>query len=323
MSLFRPYVYKDKKGIDPNAPQKHGFFVFWEIYARKFWRFVTINLIYFAVTLPILLWVYLMANGYAGLYFSTAGELEDLLPGVSFYAAVLNYIPMGVFGVLVAISIILYGPIRMGVTYVLRNFAREEHAWISDIFSKAWENKWKGLFFGLLDVFVIGMLTINILSRIDPAESGAFVWLAVKYLSYAVLVFYLFMRHYFYMMSVTFDLSIRNILKNARLFIILGLGRNIWSFIVAVFVWLVVLTTHPVITIAALPVLAYSFSEFVVVFVCYPVIKKYMINPQINRDPNVQDLDEMLVRGVSEKEYEKREEPVKKKKDGEGPRLRP
>ncbi len=45
---------KEGPGISKNGPKKKAFFVFWETYLRNFWRFFSINLVYFITTLPII-----------------------------------------------------------------------------------------------------------------------------------------------------------------------------------------------------------------------------------------------------------------------------
>ena len=45
---------KEGPGIKKDAPKKKTFFVFFEIYFRNFWRFFSVNLIYFVTSLPII-----------------------------------------------------------------------------------------------------------------------------------------------------------------------------------------------------------------------------------------------------------------------------
>ncbi len=44
---------KEGPGIDKNAPKKHGFIVFFETFFRNFWKFITINLVFVAVSAPV------------------------------------------------------------------------------------------------------------------------------------------------------------------------------------------------------------------------------------------------------------------------------
>ena len=59
MGLFSyKSYYKPGKGVEKDAPEKNAFFRFFEIYGRKFWRFIEVNFIYLVILLPILLTVY-------------------------------------------------------------------------------------------------------------------------------------------------------------------------------------------------------------------------------------------------------------------------
>ena len=45
---------KEGPGIKKDAPKKKVFFVFFETFFRNFWRFITINLVYVCLSLPII-----------------------------------------------------------------------------------------------------------------------------------------------------------------------------------------------------------------------------------------------------------------------------
>ncbi len=45
---------KEGPGIDPNAPKKKPFFVFFETFFRNFWRFMPINAVYTVLFLPVI-----------------------------------------------------------------------------------------------------------------------------------------------------------------------------------------------------------------------------------------------------------------------------
>lgn len=45
---------KEGPGIDKNAPKKKGFIVFFEIFFRKFWKLICVNLLYVLISLPVL-----------------------------------------------------------------------------------------------------------------------------------------------------------------------------------------------------------------------------------------------------------------------------
>lgn len=284
MSLFRPYVYKPRPDLLDNAPVKKGFFRFFELYFRKFWRFLTLNLLYFLVTLPMLLYVFYTVNGLFMDRLEAMGEGVILFSGVSFLAVFFDFVPRVLNVPLLLISVLLYGPLTMGLTYIFRNFAREEHAWTSDLWSRAWSNAGQGLFFGIADILVV-WLCVN--GAFFDLSSTASLWALStirRVISILALVIWFFMRHYTYLMAVTVNLSVFRILKNAWLFVVLGFGRNVLSTLVTLACVILSFFLAPLITVVTLPLFFYSFTWFCTIFTCYPIVKKYIIVPALEAE---------------------------------------
>jgi len=293
MSLFRPYQYKARPDLLDNAPVKKGVFRFLELYFRKFWRFLSVNIWYFLVTLPIVLYVFYTVNG---IFADKLSDDNILLAGVGFIASFFSFIPQALNTPLLILSVILYGPLTMGMTYIFRNFAREEHAWMSDLWSRAWSNAKQGLVFGILDlvlmwVFVNGMFS----SLVEAGKTVGYTLSVIRsVLSGIAMVIWLFMRHYTYMMAVTVNLSVFRILKNAWLFVVLGFGRNVLSSVVTLGCVVLSFLLAPLLTIITLPLFFYSFSWFCTVFTCYPIVKKYIIVPALEAEHKQTEQDEKI-----------------------------
>ena len=284
MSLFRPYVYKPRPDLLDNAPVKTGFFRFFEIWFRKFWRFLTLNFLYFLLTLPMLLYVFYTVNGLFADRLAAVGEGVVLFSGVSFLAAFFSFVPRALNVPLLLISVVLYGPLTMGLTYIFRNFAREEHAWTSDLWSRAWSNARQGLFFGLADLLVLWLCVNGAFAGTGTSGALGAVSVIRRTLSGLALVVWLFMRHYTYLMAVTVNLGVFRILKNAWLFVVLGFGRNVLSGAVTVGCLLLSFFLAPLLTIVTLPLFFYSFTWFCTIFTCYPIVKKYIIVPALEAE---------------------------------------
>jgi hypothetical protein len=222
--------------------------------------------------------IFLQSSGLIELY-SEAATI-DIFPGVGLISILATYIPRFIWVPLLVLSVILYGPATMGATYIYRNFTREEHAWTSDLFSRGVKNFRQGLFFGILDIVVICSLSIGILGGVSGG-SGAIPYIAIilRTLSIFALVYYLFMRPYMYIMAVTFELSVFAIIKNAMIFVIAGFFRNIWAAIVNLIAFLICFMSIPLLSLITIPLFFYSFTGFASVFICYPIIKKYLIIP--------------------------------------------
>jgi len=72
-------------------------------------------------------------------------NFSDLIPGIRFLrnaSGPYTSIAVNTYPYFIHITL---GPIKMGATYIFRNFAREEHARLSDIFSRAMSNRIFGI----------------------------------------------------------------------------------------------------------------------------------------------------------------------------------
>ena len=287
MSLFRPYQNKSRPDLVPGKGMvKNGFFQFFELYFRKFWRFISTNLCYFLITLPIVIYAFYLINGIFADRLEAMGEGYILFAGVGFIASFFSFIPAWLNTPLLILSVLLYGPITMGLTYMYRNFAREEHAWASDLWSRAWSNARQGLFFGIMDLLLTCLFIWGMFGRLAAEGRNLSFALStiLSVISGIALVIWLFMRHYTYLMAVTINLSVFQILKNAWLFVVLGFRRNVTSGVVTLACVVVTFLLAPLITVITLPLFFYSFSWFCTVFTCYPIVKKYLILPALEAE---------------------------------------
>ena len=272
---------KPGKGVEADKPKKHPFFLFWELVWRKLGRLITLNLMYFIVILPLIAVAYLMMYEQILTFFPAFAEEEgffSLLPSLLFSAtSVLLETSPWLAYLLVAASVVLYGPATCGLTYVLRNYAQEEHAWISDFWDRTKKNFRQGFFLGLVDIVVVSLLVYNITFSFG-ALSETPMMSVIQTLSLVLLALYFFMRHYTYLMAVTFELSIFGILKNAWIFSVVAFWKNVLVTAVILLLLLVIFLTHPLVEFALLPLIFFSFCGFLAVFICYPVLQRHMID---------------------------------------------
>ena len=207
------------------------------------------------------------------------------------YLTMLYYarVPVVLRLILLALSVLAYGPTKCGITYVLRNYSRQSHSWISDIWDKAKENWKQGVLFGILDFVVAGILIFNL--TYEPEPSLATVVTISKYLSLLLASLYVFMRKYIYLMIVTVHLNVRSLLQNAWLLAFIGVFRNFFSGIGNLLIWiaayLLIMAVHPFFEILFLGLLIYSFTNFISISACYPLIDKYLVVPiaQMQSEP--------------------------------------
>ena len=206
MGLFFNFD-KPGPGVDKDAPKKKGIFLYLELFFRKFWLLIRANMLYFLVSLPV------MAI-YNILIFSELATLlrsADASPEAVYYCWHLS-----VIGTVIITILWGAGPVTGGYVYLLRNYSREEHAWmVSDFFGKAKETFKIGIVVLLLDILVLysGMTAVNVY-LVLIAQGSSF----AKYALAAMLVlfaFYTFMHYYVYELAVTFDNKTFKTIKNA------------------------------------------------------------------------------------------------------------
>ena len=210
-----------------------------------------------------------------------------------------QYIPTVIRILLLLASMICCGPAKCGVTYVLRNYTQESHSWISDIWDKAKENLKQGIIFGLLDCFV-AVIVIFDLTYQAPDNIAAIVHVS-KYLVLLLGMFYVFMRKYIYLMIVTVNLNLKSLVRNAWLLSFIGIFRNVFSALANLIIWIVayllILAVHPLLEIILIGMFIYSFTGFLSIFACYPLVDKYLVQPiaelqKASENPDESESDE-------------------------------
>ena len=223
MGLFNSYQ-KEGKGVskDQKTPR---LILFFQIYFRKFWKLILVNLLYVLFCLPI----------------------------------------------------VTIGPATAGMTKILRNFAREEHAFLWGDFIETFKKNFKQAFLvSLLEFFVFGFLILDLLSVFYLPNQ------LMKILSLAAIAFSLtvcvFMHYYIYNMMVTFNLNTRQLLKNAFIFCWAGFFRNLFLTIVIAGVAYLAACLNVMGFLFVMLFLYFSFCGLLINFMVNPLIKKLMID---------------------------------------------
>lgn len=240
MGLFFNYD-KPGPGVDKNAPKKKGIFLYFELFFRKFWLLIKVNMLYFLVSLPVM----------AIYNFFIINELSMLFPNLDPV-----YLWQGsVIGTVILTILWGSGPVTGGFVYILRSYSREEHAWMaSDFFEKSKETFKLGMTVLLLDILFIflGTTAFNVyFALIRQGNTIAKYALAALFVFFA---FYTFMHYYVYELGVTFENKTFKTIKNA---LIIGIATLPACLLLTVFV-------------VALSLLVFSrLVGFVIIFIAF------------------------------------------------------
>ena len=291
---------KDKPDLleeDTNPTLKY----FFKLLFRKFSKLVTLNLMMLFQILP-LICIFLIYFFASKTYSQISPEFASLLgvhtisnsAGASMLFE-LNLAQLGsplikdyelaiIMG-LGAFLLITWGLQNTGSTYVLREMVTGKPAFVwSDYFHAVKRNFKQSFWFGIFDALIITVLAIDFV-HLYYSDSGFFESF-LFFMICGIIILYSIMRMYFYLMIVTFDMSFKKLLKNALIFAILGIKRNIMAALggvalIALNVFLIALLLPYGVAIPIILPFLYllSVTAFMSAYAAFPVIKKYMIDP--------------------------------------------
>ncbi len=298
MGLLNGFL-KPGKGIKKEDVAKNfGFKRFFSTFADKFWRLVTLNLLFFLVNAAVFaLFAYLAGVG--GVPYQTpTNVLFQPLYGVMLHGEshALNAL-YGVVGIQIqhtypstatnllllagCITLFTFGLATAAMTYIQRNFVRAEPVDMAEDFFGCIKRNWKqAILLGLVDILFAFVIAFDLISYLYANQS--FMMLVLLYLTFFLTAIYLMMRPYMYLMCITFDLKIGKIIKNSWILAISGIGRNLLCGICALAVLVlnvVVFSFIPSLGVGMLFIFTISIAWFFQIYGAWPVVKKYMIDP--------------------------------------------
>ncbi len=296
-SFFRRTDRPDLLPEDTTPTLSYFFKLLW----RKAGKLLTLNLFMIFLAAPIVVTILLyfysptvptvtspLYAPFAGLYL--AGNSPSTGIFLSFFGEPLD-VPVPTDGriawmiLLMAFLFLTFGWQHVGAYYNIRSLVRGDSCFLLSDYFYAIKKNWKqGLFFGMIDFIVITLLGFDLyyfLLSTGDFLSGIF---------YAIIIFlcllYTVMRFYIYPMMITFDLSIRKLLKNALIFSLLGIKRNLMALlgialILGANLFLIFFGLSRGVSVFIVLPFFYLLPllSFIGVYAAYPNIKRYMIDP--------------------------------------------
>ena len=265
MGLFSRNYSKPGKGVSKNEPQKAAIFTLFEIYFRKFWNLMVLNLLYFLVSaLPIVIVAGLQAPFILG-YFSANTNDPSMLPFFVIISCI--FVVLGIGNI---------GPLHAGFIYIVRNYAEERHAFIwHDFIQCAKANLKQGLAAMLIDYAVSLLLCFNMYA-INAMGSSVYINI-ISALNFSAFIIFIMMHMYVYQIMITFELSIWQIYKSAFLMVVSNISSALITFM---FIIIIVSTAmlSPQLGFLLILVLLLSTVGFVYTFYANRRIKRTMID---------------------------------------------
>lgn len=214
------------------------------------------------------------------------------------------------FFILMSLPVVTIGLAQVGLAYICRMAARDKHVFIvSDFFGAIKRNWKKALPLGIINliitiIFAADMYVLYIFWSQDIInKTWGVIIFAVSCFVYTLLSF---ARFYQYTMIITFDYSLKTVIKNSWLMATLGIRHNliIGGALALIYVAAYgLLTINLRIGIAAITIAAIflfpAFRMFLIQFNVFPELRKYIIDPYYKENPDA-DIEKRRDLGILE-----------------------
>lgn len=283
---------KPGPGVPKDAPPKAPILLFFELLQRKFWNLIKLNLMFNFFNIPaLLLGLYMMLMFFPDEEILNSGTQDPTLLALDVLLKFTN------LAILMCIPMITVGPAQAGFTYVLRNYSREEHAFIwSDFKDNALKNFKQSMIVSAID-FILTFLILWSIKTYFALSSGNIFMSVGLVLTVFVFVIFLLMHIYIYPLMVTFNLTLKKLYKNALIFAVVKLPMNILISLICSFLIMLsfgrVFAFNPIIGIIIYVFFTTALIGFITNFYAYPKLKKYMMVEEEEEEETDNPVDEL------------------------------
>lgn len=217
------------------------------------------------------------------------------------------------------LPILTRGLADVGLANITRSYAREKHAFIGSDFLETIKKNWKqALPVGIINNLLTVVIVFAVSMYYQPAANGntmAFIGLA---LTMSVYVVFTVMKYYVPFLLITFKYNLRQLYRNALLFVGVGWKPNLVVSLVLLlcyglmglllllpnslgiaFIFIIYLFVFP------------AFRSFLIQFAIFPTIRRVVIDPYYEKHP-YEDIEKRRELGleVPETENEEKEESI-------------
>ncbi len=306
---------REGKGVEKtDIEQKPNLKRFFRLYRTNLGKLLSLNILIVLGNFPILFAVLAMSDILMESFMTPMSDLYPLLRAVLLSKETLSptdLITVGIDGLLVAdsvrtvwnyvflgislLDVFLFGIVNVGVAYVTRNIIMGDPVFVFSDFFYAIKRNWKqALPFGIVDFLICLILPLNIVTLMTNEMSflnSFFLWTNI-----VIAVLYCFMRFYFYVQMVTFDLKIKKLIKNSLIFSLLGFKRNILAllgiFLLVILNLLFLYSFNGMLLplgVAFPFLILFSHGSFMATYASYYKIKEIMIDPYQDEDEEETD----------------------------------
>ncbi len=241
------------KGV-AKGEEKKGIFKWAEVYFRHFWNITGVNLLHSVFFLPLLL----------GLYLSTIIQNHTL--------------KIAVVAICCLVTAVLWGPATCALTKICRKYSQERPVFMLSDFKQSFNESFKqGCIMGIIDIVIAALAFFDLTVYYNLAKQNNIYYIAIA-LSISLLLLFFMMHFYIYLLISSTNLKLTQIIKNSFLLVTLGLKSSIIMLVLWIIMAVLMVAIFPYSLLLALFFVS-GFLAFTNGFLCFPVIRKFVIQP--------------------------------------------
>ena len=174
---------------------------------------VKVNLMQVIFWIPFLLWTYI--NLVAVQSIDTETVLAGADGAADLMSAISGYATMWLIGLIPCIAIT--GPSSAGAAYIMRNWARDQHAFLFSDFKDAFKSNWKQALAVSAVTSVVPVVAYTAANYYGSLAKGNMLLLLPLMVVFSATLMFALMLPLLYPMMVGYELSFKNLMKNAFL----------------------------------------------------------------------------------------------------------
>ena len=252
--------------------------LFWDIFKGRFGKLIIINLLIFLFCLPfiaLLVFRSMSISAYGTLYpFSQGfGVGYGAFPSMVGWSENIIYV--------VNVSVLVFTPIALmiaaigisGGAYVIRNMVWTEGVFVANDFWRGIKQNFKQILVIMLlysFVLYISLISISLCDRyIAQLSSGIWLFKTIRVVTYILLITFSAMGLHMITMGVTYNLKLKDLIKNSFMFTLLLLPNNIVFLFLGLFPFFLLFFDGLLMIVGMALILFLSFSYFLLVWTNY------------------------------------------------------
>lgn len=276
---------KPGKGVRKDEPAKTGVALYFDILLRRFWKLISLNLLYLIVSIPAIIVGWFISTYFVTWAATVAGiNIEETASTLSLLCIIMTIVFLQACG---------SGPATAAMSYVLRKYVNDTHSWVwSDFIDNIKSNFKQGMGVYIVNILVTSVCIFGFMFYSYAMQNT--VTYILRVIVVLITVIFLMMQMYTYQLMAGFELRFKHIYKNA---FILTAAKLPWNVLSAAVVIAIMYGAYslamsiPIAGILAVALLFFTLINFTQIFMTNNVVKKYVLEPFVNQNTVEEEQD--------------------------------